>query len=80
MTESSAPASSADGSSFIVVDLGKKQSSKQIKKLRKGNGKLTEKLKDLLDELRDQGTISADARPVVVVVREKKKRATAFGL
>lgn len=78
MTDSSAP--SADGSSFVVVDLGKKQSRKQIKKLRKGAGKLTEKLKDMLDTMREQGTISADSTPVIVVVREKKRRTRPFGL
>lgn len=81
MTESRpSTRAAADGSSFIVVDLGKKQKRKAIKGLRKGTGKLTVKLKELLDEMREQGTLSADAQPVVVVVREKKRRPKFLGM
>lgn len=74
MTESRTP-TPVDGASFLVVDLGKKQKRKDIKRLRKGSGKLTEKIKEMLDELREQNTISAAAQPVVIVVREKAKRS-----
>ncbi len=78
MSETTSPAVAADGSSFIVIDIGKRQSSKQIRRLRKGTGKLTEKIKELVDDLREQRTISAEAQPVVIVVRQKAKRAKTF--
>lgn len=74
MSESSTT-TAVDGASFLVVDIGKKQKRKDIKGLRKGSGKLTEKVKELIDELREQNTISAAAQPVVIVVREKAKRS-----
>lgn len=79
MTDSS-NSTPIDGASFLVVDLGKKQKRKDIKRLRKGSGKLTEKIKELLDEMREQNTISPAAQPVVIVVREKAKRTRMFGL
>jgi K+-transporting ATPase c subunit len=68
----------ADGSSFIVIDIEKRQKAKQIRRLRKGTGKLTEKIKELVDELREQRTISAEAQPVVIVVRQKASRPKSF--
>ena len=40
MSETTSPAVAHDGSSFIVIDIGKRQKSKEIRKLRKGSGKL----------------------------------------
>jgi hypothetical protein len=78
MSETTSPAVANDGSSFIVIDIGKRQKSKEIRKLRKGSGKLTEKIKELVDDLREQRTISAEAQPVVIVVRQKAKRTKSF--
>ena len=78
MSEQNSPAAAVDGSSFIVIDIGKRQKSKQIRKLRKGTGKLTEKIKELVDDLREQRTISAEAQPVVIVVRQKATRTKTF--
>ena len=70
-----------DGSSLLIVDFGKRQKPQQIRKLRKGTGKLTEKIKDLVQELRAQQTIAADAQPVVIIVRQKApRRAKMFGM
>jgi hypothetical protein len=80
MSEANPTEAAHDGSSLIVVDLGKRQKAKQIRKLRKGGGKLTEKIKELVDELREQRAISADAQPIIIVVREKPARRKAFGL
>ncbi|HEY0136274.1 MAG TPA: hypothetical protein VGB85_19450 [Nannocystis sp.] len=63
----------ADATPLLIVDFGKRQKPKQIRKLRKGTGKLTEKIQELVDELREQQTIAAGAQPVVIIVREKKK-------
>jgi len=67
-------------SSFVVVDLGKKQKRKSIKQLRKGTGKLTGQINELLEEMREQGTLAPGAQPVVIVVREKRKRDNLLGL
>ena len=56
----------------IVVDIGKKR-RKQIKQLREGRGKLMEEVNGLLDELRSNGSITASAQPVIIVVRQKRK-------
>ena len=54
----------------IILDLGKKK-RKSIKALRNGKGKLLGEVMDAVEELRTLGTISKDAQPVVVIVREK---------
>ena len=56
---------------LVVVDLGKRQSTQQIKRLRKGRGRLMERIDDIVDELVQNGTVKADAQPVVIVVRER---------
>lgn len=76
----STPQSAADSSSLIVVDLGKKQKRKAIKGLRKGTGKLADRVRELLGELREQGAISGSAQPVVVIVRQKSSRPKMFGV
>jgi hypothetical protein len=60
----------ADAEDAIIIDLGKKK-RKDVKRLRKGTGKLLDEVKFCLDELRDAGAIEGPARPVIVVVREK---------
>jgi Family of unknown function (DUF6200) len=54
----------------LVVDLGSKK-KKQIKDLRKGKGKLMEKVNQCLNELKASGSISGSVQPVVIVVTEK---------
>src|SRR5262245_6059279 len=56
---------------LVVVDLGKRQSPKQVKRLRKGRGKLVRRIDDIVGELIEAGTIKASAQPVVIVVRER---------
>jgi Family of unknown function (DUF6200) len=56
----------------IVVDLGKKR-RKQIRRMRKGQGKLMVEISHLVEELRTAGSISAAAQPVIVVVRQKRR-------
>lgn len=59
--------------SFVVIDIGKKQRKKAIKRLRKGKGKLTRKIEEMLVELRESSSLPAGS-PVVIVVREKKDK------
>jgi hypothetical protein len=56
----------------ILVDLGRK-SRKNIKRLRDGEGKLMAEVRDTIDELKANGTISDSAQPVIVIVREKPR-------
>lgn len=78
ITVKTIPAASSADASLLVIDIGKKQKKKDIKRLRKGRGKLTDKLKDVIDELRADNSIAADAQPIVIVVREKAKRKGIF--
>lgn len=59
----------------IIVDLGKK-SRKRVKKLRKGKqGKLMDKVMEVLGEMKEAGAMPASAQPVVIVVRERGRKA-----
>jgi len=63
----------------ILVDLGKK-SRKKVKRLRRdGEGSLMDKVNTVISELRANGTLKGEAQPVVIVVRERrKKKSTGF--
>lgn len=67
----------ADGKPPVVIDLGKHR-RKRIKGLRKGTGRLTQEVSECIEELKASGAISANAQPVVVVVREKRRRLTSL--
>lgn len=56
----------------IIVDIGA-QRRKRIKQLRQGRGKLMDEVNSLLHDLRTDGSISAMAQPVVIVVRERQR-------
>ena len=58
---------------LVVVDLGKRQSVKKVKRLRKGRGKLMPRVERIVEELIEAGTVKADAQPVVIVVRERER-------
>ena len=66
-------------SKFLVIDLDKRQSSKQVKRLRKGHGKLMNKIEGIVEELVEAGTITSTAQPVVIVVREDAPLPWPFG-
>jgi hypothetical protein len=68
-----APSLSDSPAAPVVVDLGRK-SRKQVKRLRRGGGGLLDSVLDAVSDLRRSGEISATAQPVIVVVREKRKR------
>lgn len=56
----------------LLVDLGAK-SEKQIKKLRKGKGKLMDTVAATVHELQASGQIGKDIQPVIIVVSEKRE-------
>jgi uncharacterized protein (UPF0335 family) len=75
-TTAAAPADSNSNSAggLLVVDIGKRQSTKRIRQLRKGRGRLLDKINDTVQELQSKGAIKKDAQPVVIVVRKKDKK------
>jgi hypothetical protein len=62
---------------MLLVDLGKK-SRKQIKRFRRGEGKLVDEVQRCMHELKSAGTVSESSQPVVIVVREKPRRFDWF--
>ena len=60
-----------DKPSLVVIDLSRRQTPKQIKRLRKGRGTLVKRIDEIVEELVQSETIKAEAQPVVIVVREK---------
>jgi hypothetical protein len=58
------------GSRLVVVELARRRSPRQVKRLRSGRGKLVADIEDVIDELVKSGTIERGSAPVVIVVRE----------
>ena len=58
------------GSELCVVDVGK-YSRKQIRRLRRGEGKLMTRTEQIVQELKDNGVLAKDANTVVLIVRQK---------
>ena len=65
-------------SQLLVVDLGKRQSPKQVKRLRKGRGKLVGRIDQIVADLVEAGTVKAGAQPIVIVVRERMDLPTLW--
>ena len=65
------PQEKTDKSQIIVVDLDERQASKQIRRLRNGEGKLMDHIEKIISELSEAGTIKSGAQPVVVILREE---------
>jgi hypothetical protein len=61
----------------VVLDLGKRR-RKQVKQLRRGEGKLLDDINGAVEELRTAGTLSAVGQPVIVVVREKRRKTKSL--
>jgi hypothetical protein len=60
----------AGKSQIVVVELADPQSSRDVKRLRKGQGKLFTHVERIVSDLAEAGTVKASAQPVVIVVRE----------
>lgn len=63
----------------VVVEFGRAP-KKEIKQLMNGSGQLFDKVAHTIEELRESGTISANAQPIIIVVKQKPKRKSAGGL
>jgi Family of unknown function (DUF6200) len=55
---------------LVLVDLSRRQTPKQISRLRKGRGSLIPRIDKIVEELVEAGTVKAEAQPVVIIVRE----------
>lgn len=66
----------AGTSQLLVVDFGKRQSPKQVKRLRKGRGKLVGRIDQIVADLVEAGTVKSGAQPIVIVVRERMDMPT----
>jgi len=71
------PSDKPDRTAPVVLDLGK-QRRKKIKQLRRGEGRLLDDINGAIEELRTVGTIGALSQPVVIVVREKARKAKSI--
>jgi hypothetical protein len=72
----SPPASS--GNEPLVIHFGK-QRKRRIKQLTKGEGRLFEELTQSIKELQASGTVAPNVQPIIVVVKEKRKRTGLWG-
>ena len=74
------PGSTHTGNSGpVIIDLGKKKRS-QVRKLRKGRGKLVDRVNELVADLHNNGTMTSKGQPVIVVVQPKRRRGRGFGI
>ena len=79
-TEQIKPSDHPDRTAPVVLDLGR-QRRKKIKQLRRGEGRLLDDINGAIEELRTVGTINALSQPVVIIIREKARKAKSiFGL
>ncbi|HEV3076879.1 MAG TPA: hypothetical protein VHB47_20830 [Thermoanaerobaculia bacterium] len=72
-SEDVAPDTQREGPPTLILDLGAAR-KKRVAQLRKGRGKLMAEVSSELDDLRRQGKIDSHAQPVVVIVKQKRKR------
>ena len=64
-------------SEMCVVDLGE-HTRKSIKRLRRGEGRLMDKVEDAILSLREEGILGASSQAVVIVVREETSIDSLF--
>ena len=76
--ETASEAAAATNGRLVIADLGK-QSRKKVKKLRKGEGPLTEKVNGIVEGMKAEGAVGKDADVVVVIVQRKQPKAGRFG-
>ena len=71
--------SDAKARDMIIVDLGRKR-ARQIKRLRKGKGKLLDTVHQVIEELKASNSISGTAQPIVVIVKEQPDFSNFMGM
>ena len=75
----SAPTTGGESPLPLIVDLGK-HPRKDVKRLREGRGKLLAEVAACLDELKGAGELPPGAQPVVIIVREKRRKSAVWPL
>jgi hypothetical protein len=78
-SESSASTRTDETPLPLIVDLGKHR-RRDVKRLRDGRGKLVKEIGACLAELKGAGKLPAGAQPVVVLVREKRRKTALWPL
>lgn len=63
----------------VVIDLGKKR-RKQVNDLRKGKGRLLDKVQELVGGMKAEGQLSESADTVVVIVEKKRRKTFPFSV
>jgi hypothetical protein len=56
----------------VIIDLGEK-SRKNVKRLKRGEGRLLAQVQQAIQELQAAGRVAANAQPVIVVVEREPK-------
>lgn len=56
---------------IVMVEMNESYTRKQIRRLRKGRGKLLSRVEDLLEEMMEKGIVQHTVQPVIIVLREK---------
>lgn len=56
----------------VVLKLGR-QSAKRVRQLRRGRGRLMERVLNSFEEMQRAGVIAAGAAPVIVVVKQENE-------
>jgi hypothetical protein len=69
-TEHREPRDKVGKAEIVIVDLDKVQTSRDIRLLRKGRGKLARRVERIVNDLIEAGTVKSTAQPVVIVVRK----------
>jgi hypothetical protein len=77
-TEHREPRDTAGKAEIVIVDLDKVQTSRNVRLLRKGRGKLARRVERIVNELVEAGTVKSTAQPVVIVVRESMSPLSFF--
>ena len=63
----------AEQKSMLLLDLGTK-SKKNVRKLRKGRGKLMSRINGTIEDLKTEGEIGENSQVVVVVVKQRDRK------
>jgi hypothetical protein len=59
--------------STLIVDIGKRKRS-DVKKLRRGKGKLVSRVQDTIEDLKSSGELDPSAQTVVIIVEKKERK------
>ena len=78
VAEAEKPAAPEPTGEMVIIDLGR-HPRKRVNRLRKGEGRLMEKIEDAVDNLRSQKVLSAAPQTIVVIVRQDLDLRGLFG-